>query len=69
MAPIMMLTIAANLALFGTIMTGLGTFFLNRLLPKEFKPRPWKQVALLIGVVFFGFFFVMSFLAVFGIRF
>ena len=69
MAPIMMLTIAANLALFGTIMTGLGTFFLNRLLPKEFKPRPWKQVALLIGVVFFGFFFVMSFLAVFCIRF
>lgn len=67
-APIMMLTIAANLALFGTVVTGLGTFYLNRHLPKEFKPRPWKQVALLIGVVFFGFFFVMTFLAVFGIK-
>jgi len=67
-APIAMLTIAANLALFGTVCTGLGTFFLNRNLPKEFRPHPWKQVALLVGVVFFGFFLVMTFLAVFGIK-
>ena len=67
-APVMMLTIAANLALFGTVVTGLGTFFLNRLIPKEFRPHPWKQVALLVGVVFFGFFFVMTLLTVFGIK-
>ena len=68
MAPVMMLTIAANLALFGTVCTGLGTFFLNRHLPKEFRPHPWKQVALLVGVIFFGFFFVMTFLAVLGFK-
>lgn len=68
MAPVMMLTIAANLAIFGTICTGLGTFFLNRLLPKEFRPPAWKQVALLLGVIFFGFFFVMTFLAVLGFK-
>jgi hypothetical protein len=67
-APVMMLTIAANLALFGTVCTGLGTFFLNRLLPKEYRPHPWKQVALIVGVVFFGFFFVMTFLAVLGVK-
>ena len=67
-APIAMLTIAANLAIFGTVCTGLGTFFLNRLLPKEYRPRPWKQVALILGVIFFGFFFVMTFLAVLGVK-
>jgi hypothetical protein len=67
-APIMMLTIAANFALFGTVCTGLGTFFLNRLLPKEFRPPAWKQVALIVGVVFFGFFLVITAMTAFGIR-
>jgi hypothetical protein len=66
--PIVMLTLAANLALFGTVCTGLGTFLLNRLLPPEYRPHPWKQAALLMSVVYFGFFFVMTFLSVFGIR-
>jgi len=67
-APVMMLTIAANLATFGTVCTGLGTFFLNRMLPAEYRPSIWKQILLLVGVVFFGFFFLMTFLGALGIK-
>lgn len=66
-APLVMLTIAATAALLGTVFTGIGTFLICiKLLPKEYKPSAWRLVGLLIGVIFFGFFFVISLLSSIG---
>ena len=67
--PLIMLVIAATAALLGTVITGVGTFLICvKLLPKEYKPSLWRLAALLVGAVFFGFFFIISLLSYMGIR-
>lgn len=49
---------SANMSNLGALIFPFLLIYLNRRLPKPAKPRPWHYVMLVLGVLFFGFFFV-----------
>lgn len=62
--PTELLKISANMANFAAIIFPAAMIYLNSKLPKPAKAPWWSTVALIINVLFFGFFFV-NFLVVF----
>ena len=52
--------VSANIANFTMALSAAATIRLNRkVLPKEFRPAVWREVVLILNVLFFGFFFTM----------
>jgi len=62
--PTELLKISANMANFAAIIFPAAMIYLNSKLPKPAKAPWWSTVALIINILFFGFFFV-NFLVVF----
>jgi hypothetical protein len=56
--PVRLVSISANMSNFGAFSFPFLLIYLNRRLPKAARPGPLHYVALLVGVVFFGFFFI-----------
>jgi hypothetical protein len=69
--PIIIFAVSANIANFTMAISAILTIRLNRkVLPKEFRPAVWREVILVLNVIFFGFFFSLFILARFiGIKF
>jgi hypothetical protein len=59
-APVMLLQIGANLAGVVFVISSLHLLYLNtRVLPRALRPPPWRRLALLAMVGFYGFFVVL----------
>jgi hypothetical protein len=69
--PLIIFAVSANIANFTMALSAILTIRLNRkVLPKEFRPAVWREVILVLNVIFFGFFFSLFILARFiGIKF
>jgi hypothetical protein len=69
--PLIILAISANIANFTMAISAILTIRLNRkFLPKEYRPALWREIVLVINLIFFGFFFSIFFLVkVLGIKF
>jgi hypothetical protein len=58
--PIIILAISANVANFTMALSAILTVILNRkFLAKEFRPKVWREVVMIVGTVFYGFFFTL----------
>jgi len=58
--PIVILAISANVANFTMALSAILTVIVNRkFLPKEYRPRVWREVVMIGSTVFFGFFFAL----------
>lgn len=56
--PIVIFAVSANIANFTMALSAILTIRLNRkVLPKEFRPAAWREVMLVLNLIFFGFFF------------
>lgn len=65
--PYTLFLIAANAAGFILVVAGAHILVLNRkCLPRELRPSPWQQAAVLGGVLFYGCFFAMNVLSICG---
>jgi hypothetical protein len=69
--PIIIFAISANIANFTMAISAILTIRLNRkVLPKEFRPPVWREVMLILSLIFFGFFFLIFLLnRFFGLKF
>ena len=69
--PIIIFAVSANIANFTMAISAILTIRLNRkVLPKEFRPALWREIILVLNIIFFGFFFSLFILARFiGIKF
>jgi hypothetical protein len=69
--PIIIFAISANIANFTMALSSVLTIRLNRkVLPKEFRPPVWREVVLVLSLIFFGLFFVIFlFNRFFGLKF
>jgi len=69
--PLIIFAVSANIANFTMALSAILTIRLNRkVLPKEFRPALWREIILVLNIVFFGFFFSLFILARFiGIKF
>ncbi len=69
--PIIIFAISANIANFTMALSAILTMRLNRkVLPKEFRPAVWREVILILNLIFFGFFFGIFLLnRFFGLKF
>ena len=57
--PIYIFAISANIANFTMALSAILTIRLNRkVLPKQFRPAVWREVILILNLIFFGLFFV-----------
>jgi hypothetical protein len=56
--PVNLVQWSANMSNFGALFYPLMLIYLTRQLPRPARPRWWHTVALLLNVVFFGFFFI-----------
>jgi len=64
--PIILLAISANVANFTMALSAVLTVIVNRkFLAKEYRPRVWREVILIVSTVFFGFFFTLFILTQF----
>ncbi len=58
--PLVILAVSANIANFTMATSAVLTIRLNRkILPKEFRPSLWRELLLVLNLIFFGFFFLM----------
>ena len=56
--PLFLILIGANIAGLNLAILGLHTLYVNRkFLPLELQPPLWRQIVILFGVAFYGFFF------------
>jgi len=56
--PIIIFAISANIANFTMALSAILIMRLNRkVLPKQFRPPVWREVILILNLIFFGFFF------------
>jgi len=69
--PLIIFAISANIANFTMAISAILTIRLNRkVLPKEFRPPVWREVILVLNLIFFGFFFGIFLLnRFFGLKF
>jgi hypothetical protein len=69
--PIIIFAISANIANLTMALSAVLTMRLNRkVLPKEFRPAVWREVVLILNLLFFGFFFTLFLLnRFFGLKF
>ena len=69
--PIIIFAISANIANFTMALSSILTIRVNRkVLPKEFRPPVWREVVLVLSLIFFGFFFCVFLLnRFFGLKF
>jgi hypothetical protein len=69
--PIIIFAISANIANFTMALSSVLTIRLNRkVLPKEFRPPVWREIVLVLSLIFFGFFFVIFLMnRFFGLKF
>lgn len=59
--PLILIMIGANMAAFIFVVAGIHVLVVNRkFLPKEVRSAPWRQGAVGLAVLFFGFFVVMN---------
>jgi hypothetical protein len=64
------LAISANIANFTMALSAVLTIIVNRkFLPKEFRGSAFRDVVLILNLVFFGFFFTLFLLSRFGFKF
>ena len=68
--PIIILAISANVANFTMALSALLTVITNRkFLPKEYRPKVWRELIMILSTVFFGFFFSLFVLTqFFGVK-
>ncbi len=60
--PLIIFAISANIANFTMALSAVLTIRLNRkFLPKEFRPKLWRELVLVANLIFFGFFFSLFF--------
>ncbi len=58
--PIIILAISANVANFTMALSAILTVVTNRkFLPKEYRPQIWREVIMIVTMVFFGIFFTI----------
>ena len=56
--PLLLILIGANIAGFNTVIISLHTLYVNRkFLPTELKPPIWREIVVILGAIFYGFFF------------
>jgi hypothetical protein len=69
--PIIIFAISANIANFTMALSAVLIMRLNRkVLPKQFRPAVWREVILILNLIFFGFFFGIFLLnRFFGLKF
>jgi len=69
--PLIIFAISANIANFTMALSAILTIYLNRkFLPKEFRPALWREILLVLNLIFFGFFFGVFLLnRFFGLKF
>jgi hypothetical protein len=69
--PLIIFAVSANIANFTMALSAILTMRLNRkFLPKEYRPALWREIILVLNLVFFGFFFSIFILTRFiGIKF
>jgi hypothetical protein len=66
--PLILLIIGAWIATLAFAIACIGTLLVNRkFLPEEVRPSWWRQLALIIGIIFFGFFFFNTLLYTLGL--
>ena len=56
--PVNLVQWSANMSNLGALIFPFMLMYLNARLPKPARPRPWHYVALVLNVLFFGFFFI-----------
>jgi hypothetical protein len=69
--PIIIFAVSANIANLTMALSAILTIRLNRkVLPKEYRPALWREIILVLNLIFFGFFFSIFIIARFiGIKF
>jgi hypothetical protein len=61
--PLIIFAVSANIANFTMALSAVATIRLNRkFLPKEYRPKLWREIILILNFIFFGFFFSVFFL-------
>ena len=59
--PLLLILIGANIAGINFAFLGLHILYINRkFLPVELKPPLWREIVVLLGVLFYGFFFIKA---------
>jgi hypothetical protein len=68
--PLLVLAFSANIANFTMALSSLLTIIVNRkFLPKEAQPAMWREVIMIVVMLFFGFFFSLFILSqFFGVK-
>ncbi|MCJ7494573.1 MAG: Nramp family divalent metal transporter [Deltaproteobacteria bacterium] len=60
--PLIIFAVSANIANFTMALSAVLTIRLNRkFLPKEYRPKLWREMVLVANLIFFGFFFSIFF--------
>jgi hypothetical protein len=60
--PLIIFAVSANIANFTMALSAVLTIRLNRkFLPKEYRPKLWRELLLVANLIFFGFFFSIFF--------
>jgi uncharacterized phage infection (PIP) family protein YhgE len=63
--PLIIFAVSANIANFTMALSAVATMRLNRkFLPKEYRPALWREIILILNLIFFGFFFLVFILKV-----
>jgi hypothetical protein len=63
--PLIIFAVSANIANFTMALSAVATMRLNRkFLPKEYRPALWREIILILNLIFFGFFFLVFVLKV-----
>jgi hypothetical protein len=61
--PLIIFAVSANIANFTMALSAVLTIRLNRkFLPKEYRPALWREIILVLNLIFFGFFFSVFFI-------
>ncbi len=61
--PLIIFAVSANIANFTMALSAILTIRLNRkFLPKEYRPALWREIILVLNIIFFGFFFSVFFI-------
>lgn len=59
--PLLLVLLGANMAGLNFVFLGLHTLYINRkFLPVELRPPLWREIVVLLAVVFYGFFFFQA---------
>ena len=59
--PLLLILIGANIAGINFAFLGLHILYINRkFLPVELRPPLWREIVVLLGVSFYGFFFIKA---------